>query len=112
MATYTIDYFELPSGAMASSKAFFGSAFGWSFTEYGPDYSEFADAGLVGGLTNEDEMSRPFVGIRTDDIEAAVRAVEAAGGTVTRSVYDYPGGKRFFFREPGGVVLMVYQPSE
>jgi uncharacterized protein len=113
MATYAIDYFELPTSSTATSRGFFSAAFGWSFTEYGPGYSEFADAGLIGGLNAEDEgVAVPFVGIRTDDIAAAVRAVEAAGGTITKSIYDYPGGQRFFFREPGGAVLMVYQPSE
>ena len=50
--------------------------------------------------------------IRTTDIAQAERDVVAAGGTVTRPTYDYPGGKRFFFREPGGAELSVYQPAE
>lgn len=113
MASFVIDYFELFTSSTAVSRGFFSTAFGWRFTEYGPDYSEFADAGMVGGLNAEDEgIAVPFVGIRTDDIGAAQRAVEAAGGTITKSVYAYPGGQRFFFREPGGAVLMVYQPSE
>jgi len=50
--------------------------------------------------------------IRTDDIEKAVKAVTAAGGVITRKPYDFPGGKRFFFREPGGSELAVYMSTE
>ncbi len=32
----------------------------------------------------------------------------AAGGVITRPAYDFPGGRRFFFREPGGAELAVY----
>jgi predicted enzyme related to lactoylglutathione lyase len=34
-----IDYVELNVTYIARSKAFYGSAFGWSFTDYGPDYA-------------------------------------------------------------------------
>ena len=50
--------------------------------------------------------------IRTDDLVAAEKAVVAAGGTITRKPYDFPGGRRFFFREPGGAELAVYVTSE
>ena len=53
----------------------------------------------------------PVIGIRTTDIAKAERDVVAAGGVLTRSPYDYPGGRRFFFREPGGAELMVYSPK-
>ena len=46
--------------------------------------------------------------IRTDDLDDAERRVTAAGGTITRPQYDFPGGRRFHFREPGGSELAVY----
>ena len=45
-------------------------------------------------------------------LAAAAAAIVASGGTITKPVYGYPGGKRLFFREPGGAELMVYQPEE
>lgn len=113
MAQFTIDYFELPSADMAASAAFFASAFGFGNTAYGPGYSEITEGGVLGGLNAADDRpAAPVIGIRTDDIAAARQAVEAAGGTITRPIVDYPGGQRFFFREPGGSEVLVYCPRE
>lgn len=113
MARFLIDYFELPTAAMPESQRFFGEAFGFGIKPYGPAYGEITYGGVLGGLIATDDRSgAPLVGIRTDDIAAARQAIETAGGTVTRPVSDYPGGQRFFFREPGGSELLVYCPSE
>ncbi len=50
----------------------------------------------------------PLPGIRVDDLEAALAAVEDAGGAVTRAIFAFPGGRRFHFREPGGNELSVF----
>lgn len=114
MATFVIDYFELPTTDTVKSSAFFRAAFGWGEKSYGPGYSEILDAGVLGGLNgiSEGRSAGPVMGIRTDDIAAAQAAVEGAGGTISIPPHDYPGGRRFFFREPGGAEMLVYQPSE
>ena len=38
-----IDYIEFNVADIARSKLFYGQAFDWSFTDYGPDYCEFTD---------------------------------------------------------------------
>ena len=113
MPGYAIDYFELPSSANAKSRSFFDKAFGWTFKDYGPDYTEIHGAQVIGGINSDatDKSSAPLIGIHTDDIVAAEQAVIAAGGDITRPIYDFPGGKRFYFREPGGAELMVYMES-
>jgi predicted enzyme related to lactoylglutathione lyase len=113
MPRYTIDYFELPVSSAAESRDFFTRAFGWGSRDFGDSYVEVHDAGVLGGLNGDaaDRPDGPVVGIRTDDIAAAEAAVIAAGGTVTRATYRYPGGQRLLFREPGGVELLVYQPD-
>lgn len=114
MAKYVIDYFEIPSPAAGASSAFFSRAFGFGAQAFGNDYIEIRDGGMLGGINadGKDRSKAMMIGIRTDDIAAAERAIVAAGGAITRQVYDYPGGKRLFFREPGGSELMVYQPAE
>jgi predicted enzyme related to lactoylglutathione lyase len=47
----------------------------------------------------------------SDDLDATVRSVENAGGTVTNGPYAFPGGRRFHFRDPAGNELGVYQTS-
>lgn len=114
MARYEIDYFEIPSPDASASSAFFANAFGFGAQAYGPDYIEVRDAGMLGGLNGDagDRPAVPVIGIRTDDIDAAAKAIVAAGGKITRPAYAYPGGMRLFFREPGGAELLVYQPGE
>ena len=43
-----------------------------------------------------------------EDLDAAEAAVTAAGGRVVVPQFDFPGGRRFHFREPGGNVLAVW----
>lgn len=113
MATFVIDYFELPTASVTASAEFFGQAFGFGIKPYGPGYSEITDGGVLGGLNSAGEhATTPVIGIRTDDIAAAREAIEAAGGTITHPVTDYPGGQRFFCREPGGSELLIYCPAE
>jgi predicted enzyme related to lactoylglutathione lyase len=113
MTSYVIDYFELPSDAPGKSRDFFAKAFQWETLSYGDAYHEIRNAGTLAGINGDgkDHGSAPLMGIRTDDIAAAEKAIVAAGGTITRKTYNYPGGMRFFFREPGGAELLVYQPS-
>lgn len=114
MATFTLDYLELPSSDAVRSRGFFGQAFGWSHVDYGGTYAEIRGAGLLFGVNADttDKSAAPMAVIRTDDLEAAEKSVVAAGGVITRKPYDFPGGRRFFFREPGGAELAVYVTSE
>ena len=43
--------------------------------------------------------------VAVDDLEAALAAVEAAGGVVTKPVFAFPGGRRFHFTDPNGQEL-------
>lgn len=109
-----IDYVEFDTERMAESQAFFAKAFGWRFEDFGPQYQAFANAGLDGGLNGlgERPSGAPLVILKTDDLEAALKEVEAAGGVVTRAIQSFPGGRRFHFREPGGNELGVWSPAE
>src|SRR4051794_41772656 len=46
-----IDYIELGVADVERAKAFYGKAFDWIFTDYGPAYCEFSDGRLSGGFT-------------------------------------------------------------
>ncbi|HHY51352.1 MAG TPA: VOC family protein [Alphaproteobacteria bacterium] len=110
---FQIDYIEFPSAAGVRTRTFFGEAFGWRFTNYGPTYDAIDDAGIDAGIdSSENRTAAPLAVIRTDDLEAAERAVLAAGGSITRPAFDFPGGRRFHFREPGGAELAVWSVRE
>ena len=109
-----IDYLEFPSANGLKSREFFESAFGWRFISYGPTYSGFEDAGIAGGIQGDpgDLTAAPLVVVRTDDLVKAEQKVVAAGGLITRPAFDFPGGRRFHFREPGGNELAVWISRE
>jgi predicted enzyme related to lactoylglutathione lyase len=105
-----IDYVEVPGGDLAATKSFCGSAFGWSFTDYGRIYASFENAGLDGGLATGDAAMTavPLVLLKADALEDALARVEAAGGTITAPIFEFPGGRRFHFRDPAGNELGVW----
>jgi predicted enzyme related to lactoylglutathione lyase len=114
MGDYVLDYLELPSGDNARSRDFFASAFGWTHRDFGGSYAEIHGAGLLFGVNSDagDRSGAPVPVIRAINLDAAEKAVLAAGGVITREQYDFPGGRRFFCREPGGSELAVYVTAE
>jgi len=99
VAKTPIVYLELPSKDVAADKQFYGSLFGWSFEDFGPDYAAFAKAGLDGGLngSNDGRSKAPLAVLETDDLEAMEALVVGAGGTISLAIFAYPGGRRFHF---------------
>jgi len=105
-----IDYVELASNDIAATSAFLGAAFDWGFVDYGPEYKGFTEAGIDGGIDGSAERppGAPLVILKADDLDAALDKVVAAGGVITRAPYAFPGGRRFYFREPGGNQMAVW----
>jgi predicted enzyme related to lactoylglutathione lyase len=110
-----IAYVELPTNNVAQSKEFYGSLFGWTFQDWGPDYSAFTDAGIEGGFnggpgTAGDHRTKgPLLILETSDLEAMATRVVEAGGTITQAIFAFPGGRRFHFTDPAGQELGVMQ---
>ena len=108
-----INYVELPAKDLAATKAFFQSIFGWSFVDYGPEYTAFSDQGLDGGFFQSDLASSPEKGAAlivfySNQLEATLAKVEQAGGSVVKPIYAFPGGRRFHFTEPSGNEFAVW----
>lgn len=105
-----IDNIEFNVADIARSKAFYGDAFGWRFTDYGPTYTEFTDGRLTGGFTTGEPVrpGGPLVILYADDLEATQRRIEAAGAAISRAVFSFPGGRRFHFTDPDGYELAVW----
>ena len=106
-----LDYLELPGGDLPASKAFYGAAFGWKFIDYGPEYAAF-DEGLDGGFDAQSDATRtPLPVLFATDLEVMLARVEAAGGTVVKPIFAFPGGRRFHFRDPAGNKLAVWSET-
>ncbi len=106
-----LDYIEFATRDVAAEKNFYTAAFGWTFTDYGPDYTSFTDGRLAGGFfTNPDAPVKmnPTVVIFAADLENAEGRVKQAGGKIVKPSFEFPGGRRFQFTDPTGLELSVW----
>jgi uncharacterized protein len=105
-----VDYIELAATDLVEIKRFYGEAFGWKFTDYGPGYTSFEDGRLSGGFYKAESVrsGTVLVIVFALDLAAAEKRVLAAGGTISRPTFAFPGGRRFHFTDPSGNELAVW----
>jgi len=105
-----IDYLEFPATDIPATKRFYNEAFGWKFEDYGPDYTSFHDGRLGGGFWNASKVQAGgvLVVMYASDLEATQAKVRAAGGTIVKPIFSFPGGRRFQFTDPNGNELAVW----
>ena len=108
-----INFIELPARDLGAARTFYSTVFGWKLTDFGPSYScttnGDVDLGLQGDAT--EAPSAPLPVVLVDDVEAAVTAVEAAGGRISNPIFSFPGGRRFHFLDPNGLELAIMQSA-
>jgi len=108
-----INYVEFPSLNIETTKKFFSGVFGWSFTDYGPEYTAFSDAGLNGGfyqsdLTASSEKGGALIVLYSNNLEDTQSRIQAAGGSIIKPIFSFPGGRRFHFSDPNGNEYAVW----
>jgi len=105
-----IDYIELPTVDLIEAKRFYGDVFGWTFVDYGPDYTSFNDGRLDGGFRKEPRVQSggPLVIIYAIALEDIREKVKSSGGTIVQDIFEFPGGRRFHFNDPSGNELAVW----
>jgi predicted enzyme related to lactoylglutathione lyase len=108
-----INYVELAAADLDATKTFFIKAFGWSFADYGAEYTAFSDAGLEGGfyrapLKARAENGSALVVLYSDNLAETRNQVVVAGGIILKEMYEFPGGRRFHFAEPSGNEFAVW----
>lgn len=109
-----INYVEYPAKDLPATKQFFIDAFHWVFKDFGEEYSALTNAGLNGGFFHADKQSESEQGaalivLYSYDLEKTYQKVEQAGGTITKEIFPFPGGRRFQFVEPSGNEFGVWQ---
>lgn len=108
-----IDYVEFSTPDMGGTKTFFSKTFDWNFTDYGPDYADTSGGGIMIGFFKGNGKSTQKTGgalvtFFSDDLESTQAKIEAAGGTILKPIFPFPGGRRFQFMEPGGNEFAVW----
>jgi len=105
-----IDYIELPTVDLTEAKRFYGKVFGWTFVDYGPDYTSFNDGRLDGGFRKEPTVQSggPLIILYSLNLELIKEKVRSAGGTIIKDIFEFPGGRRFHFTDPSGNELAIW----
>ena len=108
-----INYIEIPAKNIEATKAFFSEVFGWSFVDYGPDYSSFAAQGVDGGFFKSDlvvstKNGSPLIVLYSNLLETTQENIEKAGGKIVKPIFSFPGGRRFHFSDPNGNEFAVW----
>jgi uncharacterized protein len=107
MNHHKIDYVEFPAKDMYKTKMFFAEAFGWKFQDYGTEYCAFFESGLQGGFFKSDKVSSTENGsvlivLYSNSLEISEKKILSAGGKIVKSIFEFPGGRRFHFSDPNG----------
>ncbi len=108
------NYIELPAADIAAAKKFYTEVFNWQLTDFGPSYASTltgdVDIGLQGDAAEATRAPLPVIAV--DDLEGALQAVIAAGGSIVRPIFAFPGGRRFQFLDPNGNELAAVVATE
>ena len=108
-----INFIEFPAKSiddLQKSKDFYRTVFGWSYKDWGDDYSDTKESGLGSGI-NADPSHRshhPLAVIYTANLESVLVQVASCNGKITRDIFTFPGGRRFNFEDPSGNELAVW----
>ena len=86
MPKITPNYMEMKATDLGASKAFYEKAFGFDFTDYGPEYAAVEGGPVEIGLATGNEPPAPMPTFETDDLEAALAQVKAAQGEIVKEL--------------------------
>lgn len=105
-----INYVEFKANDLQKTKDFYSATFGWSFTDYGPNYIAFSDSGLEGGFEKSEGnlVNGALIVLYHENLEQIKALVEQAGGTIVKDIFSFPGGKRLHFTDPSGNELAIW----
>jgi predicted enzyme related to lactoylglutathione lyase len=109
-----ICYIEMPAIDISASASFYKNAFGWNIRKRGDGATAFDDTtGQVSGAWVLNRKAMTEVGllfyIMVDNIETAVKAVEANGGKIVQPVGMDAPETTARFSDPAGNVIGLYQ---
>jgi len=108
-----INYVEFPSKDLNVTKKFFTAIFGWSFSDYGSEYTAFNNQGLNGGFFKSDlsastQNGSALIVFYSQELEETQSKIEKSGGLIVKPVFSFPGGRRFHFSDPNGNEYAVW----
>jgi predicted enzyme related to lactoylglutathione lyase len=122
-------HFEIPADDLDRAKNFYGSIFGWQLQTMPMQDGEYTivmttpvdektqiptqPGSINGGMMQRDERTpSPVITIDVEAIDAALREIEARGGTTVTPRTAIPGMGAFaYFKDPEGNVLGLWETN-
>lgn len=105
-----LGHFEVKGPDAGALQAFYGAVFGWGFDAKGPGYTLVRTPdGAVGGAIVEAEAAELAIGIVVPDIDAALIAATAGGGSVAMPVVDNGWVRKATIADPAGNQITLIQ---
>jgi len=131
MSKHPVVHFEMPYKDAARVSKFYTQAFGWDMVDIGKEMGNYITAetaetdenrmvktpGAINGgfypLSMSPQSTQPSVVISVDDLDQAMKDVEAAGGKLLGEPQDIPGiGKWVSFTDTEGNRVSILQPNK
>jgi uncharacterized protein len=120
MVVRTIVHFEIPANDTERLSRFYSEVFGWKFEKAPMPGMEYwlittgpRGKSIGGGMypkMGPDDRPRNFVNV--EDIDSAIRAFTAAGGSQVVGKMEVPGmGFSFIGADPEGNVIALWEPK-
>lgn len=108
-----INYVEFPSTDIEKTKQFFSTVFNWEFEDFGLEYTSFKNEGLNGGFYLSENSSVTATGgalivFYSNNLMQTQAKITAAGGVISKHIFEFPGGCRFHFEDPTGNEFAVW----
>ena len=123
-------HFEIPVDDVDRAKEFYGSIFGWQLQTMSMGAGDYTIAittpvddqsqqptepgGINGGMMQRSEQvpSTPVITIDVEEIDKALKEVEAQGGSVVTPRTPIPGMGAFaYFKDPEGNVMGLFETN-
>lgn len=116
-------HFEIHADELARARAFYEALFGWTFTEYMPDFYYLittgpdSEPGINGGMVKRqggsgDKVISYVCTIQVDDLDAAIARLTELGGTVALPKHAIPKvGWNSYGKDTEGNLFGMHQPD-
>lgn len=107
-------HFEITGKGIESLHAFYSKVFGWRIDANNPFKYGMTDTGagtgINGGIGETSGTPHVTIYVQVPDVDAALTAIKAAGGTVAMEKTAVPGGPTLGqFRDPSGHLIGLIQ---
>lgn len=105
-----ISYVEFKVKDLEKVKQFYTKCFNWTFKDYGPDYTAFSESGLHGGFekTEDEVVNGALIVLYHQDLNQIKDRIIASGGSISKDIFSFPGGRRFHFTDPSQNELAIW----